>query len=126
MTDVDVYIGYLDSPDNGNFKWEGGDWSGNIPCRISPPKYFPCASDAFRKILDMTDSSEWDGKQLDWGAWGVKMHKQELMAFIKDCEKRNKLEWIKYDDIRNFVKCELDDDTTYILVGLETCDDYPD
>lgn len=122
MTDVDVYIGYLDSPENGDFKWEGGDWSGNIPRRISP-QYFPHAHDTFQKILDLTHSTEWEGKQLDWGAWGVKMHKQELLAFIDDCEKRNEFECVNYNDIRDFVKCELNDDTTYILVGMETCDD---
>ena len=125
VMEVDVYIGHLDSPENGNFKWEGGDWNGNIPHRISP-QFFPNAHDAFQKILDWTHSSDWEGKQLDWGAWGIKMRKQDLLAFIDACEKGNVFESIKYDRIRDFVKDELNDDTTYVLVGFETCYDLPD
>ena len=33
MTYCSTYIGDLDHPE---FKWEGGDWSGNIPPRLGP------------------------------------------------------------------------------------------
>lgn len=120
---IDVYIGRLDSVENGTFKWDGGDYSGNTPNRISP--YFPYGYETIKQIWKIIDSGQYDGKQLDWGAWGVKMDKQSLLMFIDDCRKQHSPK--DYRELYRFVNKKLESGVTYVLVGAEgivsDCDD---
>lgn len=64
MADVEVFIGNLEDLD---FKWEGVDWQGYCPERMSP--FFPYQHNLFRKILDQITHHQLSGKQTDWGSW---------------------------------------------------------
>jgi len=62
---LDVYIGRLDDPD---FKWEGGDWNGNVPRRESP--FFPDSPGRerlFYTVVNRIETGRYTGKQTDWG-----------------------------------------------------------
>lgn len=60
----------------------------------------------------------WEGKQLDWGAWGVIVRKTDIEAIWKvEKEKRStdQKEWLKiWEQIER-----LDDDQKYVLVVAE-------
>ena len=67
----DAYIGYVDH--DQDFKWEGGNWNGNIPKRQSP--FFP--GGGFRMIKERIASGKYEGKQTDWGAWVAIVNKKK-------------------------------------------------
>ena len=51
MTYYDAYVGRLDDP---NFHWDGGDWNGNVPHRLSPffpPTIEPVYWEVLRRIV---------------------------------------------------------------------------
>jgi hypothetical protein len=80
MTYYDAYVGRLDDPD---FLWDGGDWSGNVPHRLSP--FFPSTREpVFWEVLRRIERGDYEGKQTDWGGWVAKVTKQQLLEFMTD------------------------------------------
>ena len=89
---IDVYIGLSNDP---SFKWEGGDWNGNIPKRITPT--FPCAVHRSSEDLHPGSPLSYENTywvpackdfglelvQLDWGAFGAKINKSQILDLIK-------------------------------------------
>jgi hypothetical protein len=59
MSFLDVYIGDLNDP---SFRWDGGDWNGNVPTRLSP--FFPGGDRIRRVMLERIDSKANEGKLL--------------------------------------------------------------
>jgi len=118
---VDVYIGLADDP---TFKWEGGDWNGNVPKRITPP--FPCVH---RSVEDLKhrnplsyDSKSWAMAcsdfglnliQLDWGAFGTKISKTQILSLLTRFAPTSSNELLSC--VQN-----LNDDTDYALIIAET------
>jgi hypothetical protein len=81
MTYCSTYIGDLDHPE---FKWEGGDWSGNIPPRLGPvfppgPKHFHATFDAWVGQTGVIN------KQTDFDGWVARVTKPQLLEFIAFC-----------------------------------------
>ena len=117
MTVCAVYVGDLDDP---SFKWEGGDWNGNVPDRLSP------------EFLLMTQHNNADFhawvkavgvkcEQTDFGAWVACVTKAQITDFITHvyCDKED-LPWVvdSLKDLKMFV-AELSDTKSYGLVATE-------
>ena len=115
MTMKNAWIGNIDSP---NFDFYGGQYSGNIPKRESP--LLPSAYKLMETIWEMERNGEYEARQLDWGAWGAKMSKRELSDFVDSFYGVDEAK-----DVRRFVQ-GLEHDKTYVLVALETGEDYGD
>jgi len=113
------YIAKLDSP---GFFWnditESAFRLGNTPRpRIIPQAYGTLGySPAF--IDHLTKDGRFQGKQIDWGAWGVLLAKSDLQTLWqtnKDKHPWSKESWL---EIWNQIET-LDDRQTYILVVAE-------
>ena len=80
---LDVYIGDLDDP---FFKWEGGNFDGNVP-------YFKHAfpfSDkwaAFWIVIKKIETGEFLGKQTDWAGWVAKVNKTQIAKLLRELYK---------------------------------------
>ena len=116
----DVYIGDL-----ADCSWNPTpeEWNiGNAPTRQSP--FFPAGGFAlFREVWRRVESGEWDGKQVDWGAWVARLYPREIMAFIEEQYASKHWtglphleQWL--DDLRRYVQ-QLDSDQVYALVASE-------
>ena len=79
MSFLDVYIGDLSDP---SFHWDGGNWNGNVPTRLSP--FFPDGHRVRRAMLDRIDSGSYEGKQTDWGGYVAKVTKKQIKDLIKE------------------------------------------
>lgn len=82
MTFYDTYIGDLDEP---VFKWEGGNWDGNLPAPIGPlfPPYR--GSYLFGGFFEWVKSCRCEYRQTDWGRWVAKVTKKQIQEFIVRC-----------------------------------------
>lgn len=94
MTDCSVYGGNLDDP---KFKWEGGDWSGNVPGGISP--YFPSPKDHYNANYHAwVKASGVECKQTDFGGWVVKVTREQILEYLTWCYAgQEDLPWVKED-----------------------------
>lgn len=82
MSFYDMYIGDLQDP---TFHWEGADWNGNVPHRLSPffpPGYSSGLKNPFWALINKIETNAFDGKQTDWGGWVARINKDQLLAFI--------------------------------------------
>jgi hypothetical protein len=122
MSFLDVYIGDLSDP---SFRWDGGDWNGNVPTRLSP--FFPDGSKIQKEVIERIDAGVYDGKQTDWGGHVARVTKQQIRDLIQDHYGKN--EWYKdpspmphmleaLNEVRKFVE-SLDDNNLYALVTTE-------
>lgn len=126
---MDVYVGYLDTTDT--FNYDGGDWNGNTPKRIT--SIFPFSHDVWRLIMSKMKNQEFEGKQTDWGAYVVKVNKEQIIDIFEEVVSKNKsiIEFVgrqkTYKDkdvyniqnIRNELN-QLDSNTLYALTCRET------
>ena len=67
-----------------SFKWEGGDWNGNIPGRLGPE--FPPAPKHYNAIFHawVSDAGV-TCKKTDFDGWVARVNKQQILAYIKYC-----------------------------------------
>jgi hypothetical protein len=79
MSFLDVYIGDLSDP---SFHWDGGDWSGNVPVRLSP--FFPEGHRVQGAVLKRIGDGTYVGKQTDWGGHVAKVSKQQIKDLIEE------------------------------------------
>ncbi len=78
MTICEVYVG--DLKDLG-FKWQGGNWNGNIPARLSP--IFPPLPGNYNRAYDAWVSSEGvETRQTDFGGHVARVTKLQILEFI--------------------------------------------
>jgi hypothetical protein len=117
MTVCVVYVGDLDDP---TFKWGGGDWSGNVPARLSPE--FPPMTQHYN-----ADFHSWvkavgvKCEQTDFGAWVACVTKVQIMEFItKVYMGKESLPWVgeRLKDLDTFITT-LKANETYGLVATE-------
>ncbi len=122
MSFLDVYIGDLSDP---SFRWDGGNWSGNVPVRLSP--FFPEGHRVQGAMLDRISDGAYIGKQTDWGGYVAKVTKQQIKDLIE--EQYGDHEWYKdpspmphmlqaLQKLRNFVD-SLDERKLHALVTTE-------
>lgn len=117
MTDCCVYIGDLGDP---KFKWEGGDWSGNVPRWLSSE--FPPMSGHYNEAFHRwVKSNGVTCEQTDFGGWVAKVKKAQLRDFIAVTYRGSEeLPWVKncLPDLLEFV-ATLDEGREYGLVATE-------
>jgi hypothetical protein len=126
---VYTYIGWLDDP---NFKFEGGDWSGNIPRRRFPREGTARwgGFESFNKVASRIERHVYVGDQTDWGAFVAKVSKQQLKDFVAelfDDGPDKPLPKHLADDLReanDFIEA-LDPNKEYALVACEDDDTDP-
>lgn len=80
MSFYDLSLGYADDP---KFKWEGGDYSGNIPTIVinfgSVGGVSGCAT-----ARNLLESPKYGGRVLDWGASGARLSKAQVIEFLTE------------------------------------------
>ena len=115
---IDAYIGHFNSP---GFDFYCGNYDGNIPKRQSP--LLPMARGILDAMCKMMRNAEYEARQLDWGAWGAKMTKEQLSDFINSFYGND--EFDELPEVRDYIQ-KLDADKVYLLVAYETGEDYGD
>lgn len=81
MTMCWVYVGDLEDP---GFKWEGGDWNGNVPRPISPD--FPAEKEHYHRIYrEWVAKSGVECRATDWGTKVAKVKKQHILDYLAFC-----------------------------------------
>ena len=121
MSSLEVYIGLADDP---AFKWEGGDYDGSVPKRITP--VFPGVTrscDDYAPGSPMSwHNTSWHGAckdfgleliQLDWGASGTRLYKSQILSLLE------RFAPTASDDLIECVR-GLDENTEYALIIMET------
>jgi hypothetical protein len=75
------YLGEL-GPE-GRLDW-GGSWSGNVP---TSGTILPDNEDTsiYLKIREAAQQGLYDGRQVDWGAFAIKVNGPELLAILTAC-----------------------------------------
>ena len=123
MTDIGAHIGLLDDP---SFNFYDGNYSGNIPKRLSPDLYLPVPHDIHSRIWALIRDGADNARQLDWGAVGVICTRQQLLDFMGSLHE-GQLPHIKQviKEAKKYIR-KLDPDTKYVLVAYETGLDYGD
>jgi len=117
--EVVVYIGLSNDP---TFKWVGGDYNGNRPEPISPdfPGVRRLSNDLHPGHRCSYANTSWHQAcrdfglqlvQLDWGAFGTKISKSQILALLA-----------RFGSTKELNTCiqNLDDNTEYALVIAET------
>lgn len=122
--EIAAHIGLLDDPSFNFFK---GNYDGNIPKRISP--YLPGAHDVMRRIFKLMNIGNKNARQLDWGAAGVILTKQQLAEFLDSLYKSlaTQVEAVvsQEQEALRFID-SLEDGISYVLVAYETGDGIDD
>jgi hypothetical protein len=111
MSYLDVYIGDLDDP---SFKWDGGNWNGNVPTRLSP--FFPEGGRVWRVLIDRINAGTYVGKQTDFSGFVAKVTKQEILRFLDEMYSHDMYNQLR--ELRQFVD-NLDDKKKHALVASE-------
>jgi hypothetical protein len=78
------YVGDLDDP---QFAWDDPNRapsSSNLPRRIVPSDTFKTLGVDALWMMQAIKEGRHVGKQLDWGAWGLKMTGAEIRALLPD------------------------------------------
>lgn len=75
------YIGELGA--NGALDWDG-DGTCNIPVS---GQFLPDWEDngLYLHIKQLANSGEFEGKQVDWGAWAIKVNGPEMLGILSHC-----------------------------------------
>ena len=123
MTIHNVYVGDLADP---NFRWEGGDWDGNVPRPLGPS----FAGGDFRMyaaVMHAIREGRYEGKQTDFGGWVAKVRRQHILDLIEELYGRDpwytdpsKMPhlYMQLRELRAFVH-SLDPAAIYALVAWE-------
>lgn len=81
MTYCSTYIGDLEDP---SFKWDDGDWNGNIPRSIGPD--FPPEPEHYNgRFHSWVSETGVICKQTDFDGWVARVNKQQILSYIKYC-----------------------------------------
>lgn len=106
MTTFFSFVGDLDDP---GFLWDNPakeKWSGNLPRQVAPPESFDSLGADVDFVWRMIREGRYDGRQLDWGSWGLKMTGAEILAYFANTGSDQKLSL-------------LDKEKSYVLVVAE-------
>jgi hypothetical protein len=106
-----MYFSYVGDPDDPKFYWDRPDdqpsKGGNLPRRLVPST-FGSLGVGVGYMQRMMKEGRYGARQLDWGAWGLKMTGTELRDLLADAENNAEV----------FTK--LDPDKTYVLIVAES------
>jgi hypothetical protein len=81
------YFSYIGDSEDPNFQWDqpldAAYRTGNLPRRLIPIEaYYSLAIGVFG-MIELIEAGRYDGKQIDWGAWAVKLSGEQLVALFK-------------------------------------------
>lgn len=113
------YIGKLNSP---GFFWneipDENYRSGNTPARIIPKEFSLGLGFAPEIVKYWSEKAGLEGKDLDWGACGLRAGKSDSEAIWKEAKERR---WQDQDEWQKFWEeiAALPDDEMYVLVVAE-------
>ena len=79
MSFYDLYLGHADDP---KFKWDGGEYAGNIPSIIV--KFGSIGLMGCVRARTLLESPAYGGRVLDWGASGAKLSKARVAEFLRE------------------------------------------
>jgi hypothetical protein len=58
------------------------EWKGNLPRSLGLPKL---GDYAFSTILELAKAGKFGGRQVDWGAWAIKVNGPQLQEVLDKC-----------------------------------------
>lgn len=104
-----MYFSYVGDIDDPEFHWEKPEDAppgGNLPRRVVPDDYASLGVGV--KFMErMIREQRYGARQLDWGAWGLKMTGAELRELLVDA------------DTKADVFAALDAEKSYVLIVAE-------
>ena len=71
-------LGYADDP---TFKWEGGDYSRNLPNTVVA---FGSIGSRFVEAIGLLESPRYGGHRLDFGSIGARLTKSQVIQFLTE------------------------------------------
>ena len=79
-----IHFAYIGALTGGDFDWEKGSpgLTSNMPPRLVPREKGRNLGVALQWVWDQMRSGTYEGKQLDWGAWGLKMTGAQLRGAL--------------------------------------------
>lgn len=130
-----TYTSYIADIDAPGFYWDDIPDEkyrlGNSPPRLVPKEWYIDLPFSYFWLSKQIESGKFQGKQFDWGGWGIVIQKADILLLLReqqDTQKENKplaLKDIvldsekKHDQIILEVEKTLIDNKNYILVVLE-------
>jgi len=117
MTSYFSYIGDLDGNNNNGdrkFYWDPPDESYrnyNLPRRLIPAEAYEDLPVSVFYLMRLIEEKQYEGRQIDWGAWALKMTGAELKAFFAQESFKSSLDGSAAQAIAT-----LDQDKFYVLV----------
>ena len=117
MTRYFSYIGDIDgSGDNSDkkFYWDPPDEIyriGNLPSRLIPTEVYEDLPVSTSYVMRLIKEKRYEGRQIDWGAWALKMTGGELQTFFAQESFKSSLDESVIQAI-----AALDHDKFYVLV----------
>lgn len=63
----------------------GVDFKGSLPSPLPLPKLMGYG--AFGTVLDLAKTGAFEGRQVDWGAWAIKVNGPQLVDVLDQCVK---------------------------------------
>lgn len=82
-----VYFSYIGDFEGEDFQWDDpslAKTTSNLPRRLIPTDNFENIGTGAQWAIQQVNAGRYDGRQLDWGAWGLKMTGAELRALFGD------------------------------------------
>ncbi|MFN7779324.1 MAG: hypothetical protein ACK5RK_10670 [Betaproteobacteria bacterium] len=82
------YFSYIADAEDPKFQWnEPSDAAyrvGNLPRRVIPAEPHFSLAIGVVGMAKLIESGRYDGKQMDWGAWAIKLTGAQLVAFFEE------------------------------------------
>jgi hypothetical protein len=121
-----ICIGDIDDPE---WSWEatGDRWNGNLPKWLTSALPDPTDFAPGWAIIRGIRNGKYQGGQIDWGSWAVKMRPKDILAFIdehygsgpSDTDPARRLAWYeRVKEVRRAVQA-LEPSKLYGLVAYE-------
>jgi hypothetical protein len=105
------YFSYIGDPEVPPFQWDEPDAAryriGNLPQRVLPQPRTASLGIAMFEVMRLTEEGVYEGRQIDWGAWALRMTGRQLRDFFADHPENSRL------------VATLESDRVYLLVAAE-------
>lgn len=82
-----AYFSYIGDLESGDFEWEKppqSNTASHLPRRLVPADKLRNIGVSVLWAIEQAKAGRYEGRQLDWGAWGLKMTGAQLCDFFGD------------------------------------------